>query len=110
MSNPVHHPACVCFPCHTQRNPRALAPDYAFALGEDSVLHRVPLAPEPLYPRAPEVAQGQQERDRLVAELLVARLRIGELEAALDSIARNSCCESCREAGLVAASVLKGVR
>ncbi len=68
MSNPLHAIGCPCFSCHTQRNPRALAPDYALALGEDSVLHRVPLAPEPLYPRAP-TSGVEAELRKVIADL-----------------------------------------
>ena len=36
------------------------------------------------------------------------RVRITELEAALRSIAANACCDSCREAALVARKALEG--
>jgi len=38
----------------------------------------------------------------------VAQRKIAELEAALTSIANNSCCDKCQEAALIARQALKG--
>ena len=38
----------------------------------------------------------------------VQAARIAELEAALSSIARNTCCDKCQEAALVARAALEG--
>ena len=46
--------------------------------------------------------------DMVVAQRDAARRRIEKLEAALRSIAANACCDSCREAALVARKALEG--
>ena len=45
--------------------------------------------------------------DMVVAQRDAARRRIEKLEAALRSIAANACCDSCREAALVARKALE---
>ncbi len=45
-------------------------------------------------------------RDRFGSELEAERARVVELERALTSIARNTCCDTCREAALVARAAL----
>ncbi len=65
MSAPLHAASCPCHSCHTQRNPRALAP----AMGP------VVLAPEPLYPRGPD-----NTSDSTDAEMDRLRQRIAEME------------------------------
>jgi hypothetical protein len=46
--------------------------------------------------------------DPIKSELNRAASRIEKLEAALRSIAANACCDSCREAALVARKALEG--
>lgn len=40
--------------------------------------------------------------------VMALEARIAELEAALSSIARNTCCDKCQEAALVARAALEG--
>ena len=53
-------------------------------------------------------ANGSWESDAAASKLQSQANRIEKLEAALRSIAANACCDSCREAALVARKALEG--
>ncbi len=55
-----------------------------------------------------EAAFSQTLFDAVVGQRNKATDRIEKLEAALRSIAANACCDSCREAALVARKALEG--
>jgi len=48
----------------------------------------------------------RRERERLEAEVAALTAENERLRAALSSIARNSCCDNCQEAALVARAAL----
>lgn len=51
--------------------------------------------------------QRYKESEQMRKDHKKALARIAKLEAALKSIADNTCCESCREAALVASKALE---
>ena len=53
-------------------------------------------------------ANGSWEADAAVTAIQVRDRRIEKLVAALRSIVANACCDSCREAALVARKALEG--
>ena len=56
----------------------------------------------------PEIYAIVTAVNELTRQLAVDEERIEKLEAALRSIAANACCNSCREAALVARKALEG--
>lgn len=52
--------------------------------------------------------RGNMENRNIEVTYDALRKRIAELEAALSSIARNTCCDKCQEAALVARAALEG--
>tara|TARA_R110000822_G_scaffold143954_7_gene282510 strand:+ start:5345 stop:5620 length:276 start_codon:yes stop_codon:yes gene_type:complete len=57
---------------------------------------------------ADRIEKLERENDDTALHLYAFASRIEKLEAALRSIAANACCDSCREAALVARKALEG--
>ena len=57
---------------------------------------------------ADRIEKLDRENDDTALHLYAFASRIEKLEAALRSIAANACCDSCREAALVARKALEG--
>jgi hypothetical protein len=57
---------------------------------------------------SPALAVGEPSWTEMYEWAKLAAARISQLEAGLESIAKNTCCDKCQEAALVARALLKG--